>query len=279
MIITEWKRLKGYGDRRIISQGKSRYSPAIVEYEIPIPSKFGLAGESLLFLSDIHWGNSRLDQSPIIELAREIQPKWIVFGGDLTNYACFVDEAFDALAAAFEPFSSSAKIAVPGNWDRRRKRWFPNSIFSSAFAEIGFHYLVNDTLESDGIVFQGLDDAKNGNPRPMPEKMSIERLNCVVSHNPATIAEFSTKSESAWPSKLPTCLALAGHTHGGQIRLPGFGALLTSTKYWKLFEYGLYENKKTGIRLLVTSGIGTNRLPLRLFCDPEIVLARFTDEN
>lgn len=67
-------------------------------------------------------------------------------------------------------------------------------------------------------------------------------------------------------------LVLAGHTHGGQWRLPGFGALLTSSRYWKRYEAGHYRQGET--QLFVSRGIGMEGFGApraRFFCPPEVV--------
>jgi hypothetical protein len=67
-------------------------------------------------------------------------------------------------------------------------------------------------------------------------------------------------------------LYLAGHTHGGQVRLPGWGALVTMSAYGKRFEAGQYRLGPT--TLYVSRGIGLEglRLPrVRFLCPPEIV--------
>ena len=67
-------------------------------------------------------------------------------------------------------------------------------------------------------------------------------------------------------------LYLAGHTHGGQWRLPGFGAILTSSQYWKRYEAGLYREGDTMLHVsrgLGMEGFGVPRA--RLFCPPEVV--------
>ncbi len=67
-------------------------------------------------------------------------------------------------------------------------------------------------------------------------------------------------------------LYLAGHTHGGQWRLPGFGAILTSSRYWKRYEGGHYHQGTTHLyvsRGLGMEGFGTPRA--RFFCPPEVV--------
>lgn len=73
-------------------------------------------------------------------------------------------------------------------------------------------------------------------------------------------------------SEQPVDLYLAGHTHGGQWRVPGFGALLTSSRFWKRYESGYYREGKTHLyvsRGLGMEGFGTPRA--RFFCPPEIV--------
>jgi predicted MPP superfamily phosphohydrolase len=67
-------------------------------------------------------------------------------------------------------------------------------------------------------------------------------------------------------------LYLAGHTHGGQWRLPGFGAILTSSQHWKRYEAGLYQENDSLLyvsRGLGMEGFGTPRA--RIFCPPELV--------
>jgi predicted MPP superfamily phosphohydrolase len=68
-------------------------------------------------------------------------------------------------------------------------------------------------------------------------------------------------------------LYLAGHTHGGQVRLPFYGAIITMSAYGKRFEAGQYRVGAT--TLYVSRGIGMEglRLPrVRFLCPPEIVV-------
>jgi predicted MPP superfamily phosphohydrolase len=65
-------------------------------------------------------------------------------------------------------------------------------------------------------------------------------------------------------------LTLCGHTHGGQVRLPIIGApFVTSRRGVKPYAYGLYAE---GARqLVISAGLGTSHLPVRLMCPPEVV--------
>ena len=68
-------------------------------------------------------------------------------------------------------------------------------------------------------------------------------------------------------------LYLCGHTHGGQLRLPLFGALLTSSAFWKRYEMGRYEEHETTLyvsRGLGVEGFGAPRA--RFLSPPEIII-------
>jgi hypothetical protein len=72
-------------------------------------------------------------------------------------------------------------------------------------------------------------------------------------------------------------LVLSGHTHGGQWCLPGFGALHTSSRYWKRYEGGYRRERAT--HLYVSRGLGMEGFGLpraRFFCPPEVVLVTLT---
>lgn len=66
-----------------------------------------------------------------------------------------------------------------------------------------------------------------------------------------------------------------GHTHGGQICLPGGVPVVTSSRIvGRDFAYGL-KDVPAGGKMFVSRGLGTSIVPMRLFCPPEIVIADF----
>ncbi len=67
-------------------------------------------------------------------------------------------------------------------------------------------------------------------------------------------------------------LILAGHSHGGQVRLPVVGGLVIPYDVGK-YEKGLYETKAG--TLYVNPGIGSYGIPLRILCRPEITVIEF----
>ena len=69
-------------------------------------------------------------------------------------------------------------------------------------------------------------------------------------------------------------LYLCGHTHGGQIRLPGLGAVFTSSRFGRRYDRGLHRLPHGGA-IYTTSGVGLEGMGLpraRFFCPPEVAV-------
>jgi predicted MPP superfamily phosphohydrolase len=251
-----WKKVSGYSGRNIISQGP----PLTVEHAI---SNEKITGKKIVFFSDLHWQGCE-DESAVINAINEQEPDWIVFGGDLIRYTCNIAPAMKLLE---QLKAKELKLAVSGNWDRRTRRWFPRRKWFEYYKASGFKLLVNEGAESKGVYFYGLDDFKTGNPHfgDFPK----DTFNVLISHNPDAPITLSSDKDMECID-----LILSGHTHAGQIRIPAFGAFITSSIYWKKFEYGRFQNKKHKTEMIVSSGIGmTGVPPIRLFSHPEIIVA------
>lgn len=70
--------------------------------------------------------------------------------------------------------------------------------------------------------------------------------------------------------RLGADVVFAGHTHGGQVRLPGLGALVVPSRFGRRFDRGDFD--VDGTRLIVSAGVGADAPPLRLWCRPELVV-------
>ena len=89
-----------------------------------------------------------------------------------------------------------------------------------------------------------------------------DAFNIVLYHHPQGFPE-------TWETR--TNLMLAGHTHGGQVRLPLYGALITLDRFGKRWESGFYEEH--GVKLIVSRGLGCEPgIPeMRFYSPPEVV--------
>ena len=90
-----------------------------------------------------------------------------------------------------------------------------------------------------------------------------EGARVVLVHDPDVVREI------AGLPGVPPAVVLAGHTHGGQIRLPLVGPIHASTHIGRRYARGLHAWR--GVPFLVTSGVGTSLLPIRIGVPPELV--------
>jgi predicted MPP superfamily phosphohydrolase len=90
-------------------------------------------------------------------------------------------------------------------------------------------------------------------------------LNLVLSHTPDNVFRLAEQGAS---------VVFSGHTHGGQIRLPALGSLVVPSRFGRLFDEGHFRVGQTD--LFVTTGIGADMPPVRIYCPPEILVIDIT---
>jgi len=93
----------------------------------------------------------------------------------------------------------------------------------------------------------------------------------LLTHSPDVFPFISKQENQELTKKVD--LTLAGHTHGGQVRIPFVGPLIVPSDYGKKYANGLIT--ENGKQMFVTKGIGTSILPVRFNCMPEIVVINF----
>ena len=97
--------------------------------------------------------------------------------------------------------------------------------------------------------------------RQMLERFVSKHYSVVLSHHPEAFDAYS---------ELGFDLALTGHTHGGQIRLPLLGGLFASGEFFPEYDAGLFQQGNTA--MVVSRGLGNSLFPLRINNRPEIVV-------
>jgi uncharacterized protein len=153
-------------------------------------------------------------------------------------------------------------FAVLGNHDRN----YGAAEVTEALQANGIAVLLDSMrevfFEGVRIGVAGIHDSRRdrASARALLAGLGRERPTIVLAHDPW------------WFSHIPDGphLMLAGHTHGGQICLPGIGALRNASWAPLAWSYGLVEAGER--RMYVTSGLGCSNLPLRIGVPPEFVL-------
>ena len=271
----DWKRVDGINSGVLKYEAAGAFRRVFYRHTLS-PSARNLSGRRILFFSDLHirpqtarafpgslaWRGTEHIRNFLLETTALYHPDHIFFGGDLMAYACCFAECAELFHSLQCP---GRKLGVYGNWDLMRP-WLPDRDWRRAWEQNGLHLLVNSAVQQDGMRIFGLDDYRKGNPEYVQPRKPYA-FECVLAHNPDTVP-LALSPENLYGIDLILC----GHTHGGQIRLPGFGALMTSSRHWKKFEYGLYEHHLTRTRLFVSAGLGVTFIRQRILCPPEAVI-------
>src|SRR5262249_27460200 len=194
-----------------------------------------------------------------------LAPDLVLFGGDYVNMQLFgggrvPPRTIAAILSRLE--APLGRFAILGNHDYI----YGERAVAAAFERNGIpvldHARRSMQFQNHPIDVVGVPDARvtRTEAYALLAGLSAERPTVVLAHDPV------------WFAHLPTGphFMLAGHTHGGQIRLPGIGIVPTATKAPRGWTDGLV--KERGQYLYVTSGIGTSGLPLRWGVPPEFVV-------
>lgn len=181
----------------------------------------------LVQISDLHCDTKVRNEKKLAKLINPLQPDLIVFTGDAINSP----EALPVFKNALAPLRAKiAKLAVAGNIDVAY--WRDRDLF----ANTGFQLLNKKTVKftKNGEVFyvSGLSYKYWPEWPDLLAKVPEGAYSIFLSHIP----DLVEKMKRAKPD-----LYLAGHTHGGQVALPFFGALITMSSYGKKYEAGLYD--------------------------------------
>jgi predicted MPP superfamily phosphohydrolase len=189
---------------------------------------------------------------------REIQrqkPDLILFGGDFLSKYPHVNHVRDYLPQLKAP---DGVFFVRGNHDF----WKSPSRLKRMAEELGWRLLSNS-----GVVLQRGDSPLSiqGLESPYIPLMDSERLQLRASPEPR-LCLVHTPEAFALAREVGAAVAIAGHTHGGQMRLPFFGTVLSGCGASRLLVDGPIVHR--GLRSLTSRGVGAF-FPLRVLCPPE----------
>ena len=217
--------------------------------------------------SDTHLDNNYTikDLEKLVRIINLQEPDIIVFTGDLIDSvddSRYPEHAMETLGRLD---ARLGKVAVFGNHDYGSQGY---RYYREMMEAAGFEVLANEAVRYDaggGMIVNvaGLDDALLGTPdyKKVSGLLTKKYFDIIVMHEPDEIEHFEQDSYE---------LALAGHSHGGQIRLPFIGEISTPPLA-KEYVRGMYE-MGDGRKLYVSSGIGTTTIPVRLMNIPEIAV-------
>ena len=231
----------------------------------------------VVHLTDIHVERITKREEEMLAAVQELQPDLIVLTGDYLN----IDHVYDpltqqhgaqVLSQLSAPYGVYAVLAPGVDKPQAMQQVFGSLdniiVLEDEIQRIDFPgqplYIIGVTttrsLTQDGATLHNL-----------AEQLPTGAYSLLLYHKPDL-------AYAAAQEKID--LYLAGHTHGGQIRLPFYGAVITFSAFGKEFEMGRYQIDQT--TLYVSRGIGMEGLQLprvRFLCPPEIVLLELGGET
>jgi len=221
----------------------------------------------ILHLTDLHVERTTPREIELIQQVHALQPDLILLTGDYPNLDYRrrtttrqdTKAVIDQLSAPYGVFAVSGSVDTPD---------IQSYLFDGNQARLLRDEIYRLPVGDGEIYLMGV--ANLGRER---DAAALARLMEQVPESAYTILLYHTPDLAMETASLGVDLYLAGHTHGGQIRLPLYGAVFTSSIYGKEYESGLYDLGPT--TLYVSRGLGMEGLHLprmRFLCPPEIVL-------
>lgn len=269
MLITRRRLLQGAAATAALGLYAWRIEPHWVEFvtrDLPIahlPSS--LIGRTLVQLSDVHVGPLVDDAyvQGVFDRVTALAPDIVCYTGDLVT---FRDDGFEAQITrmyATPPRGRLATLASTGNHEYG-PRWAHPEIAHRVTAIVGaggIHMLRNAVADVDGLQIAGLDDLWGRQFDSTAAFATLDRTRAMLalSHNPDTADLDAWRGFEGW--------ILAGHTHGGQVRLPFLPPPIVPVKN-RAYTAGAFELPGNR-RMYISRGVG-HFLQVRLDVRPEV---------
>jgi predicted MPP superfamily phosphohydrolase len=220
-------------------------------------------GTTVALLADVHHGPYvPLDYiRHVVGLTNSLKPDIVMLVGDYVSRSPdYIAPGITELGKLEAPLG---RFAVRGNHDN----WESESISRAALAEAKLPDLNNTGvwLEHGGARLRvcGVGDLWTDEQDTAAALGDATPDDAVVllSHNPDFVETLRDPRVG---------LVLSGHTHGGQVVVPGFGAPIVPSRYGQKYLYGLVQGPCT--QVFISRGVGTVSPPVRFLCRPEVVL-------
>lgn len=218
-----------------------------------------LDGYRITFLTDTHVAGfvRRSFYREIVAQVNRFKPDLILLGGDFVTWNRHIALMAETLLSDLQ--SGDGILSVLGNHDY----WAGAEEVKAAMTAKGVRFIINAStkIRRDGaeLPVVGIDEVYRGEPDVDAAFASVKPGPVIgLTHHPDLIDQVERRRLD---------LLLCGHTHGGQIRFPFFGAVVVPSKYESRYASGFH--RVGGVLMYVSRGIGAIP-PVRILCRPEI---------
>ncbi|QDU79068.1 putative metallophosphoesterase [Polystyrenella longa] len=213
---------------------------------------------SILHISDTHMCGTVAQEyfEEVCRLSQELNPDVVIFTGDLLDQMealSWFDSTLNQLSAPL------GRYFILGNHDDELDEQTIRSTMQNAgWIDLGGHTLITQWRDCDVELGGSEVPWMNGHPDWPTEKRDPKTLRIFLTHTP---------DYYQWGVKHSADLVLAGHNHGGQIRIPLIGPVYSPSKTGTRYAAGTFSSGKTVMH--VSRGV-SGQHPLRFHCKPEV---------
>lgn len=246
-----------------------------------IPKEFH--NKKIAFLSDLHNNEFGKDNEGIVELLKKAEPDYIFVGGDmlvskLENDYHIALSLLKKLADRYPVYCGNGNHEARLLWraDENPEAGLLYKKYVEGIKEAGVNHLSNSTdkieLGDAYIYVSELDlskpyykklasvDLESSHVEELIGECRKDSFHILLAHNPAYFDSYIQ-----WGADL----TLSGHVHGGIMRIPFLGGVIDPAYHlFPKYDGGMFE--KDGKRMIVSVGLGTHSIKIRLFNPPKI---------
>ena len=233
-------------------------------YSPRLPEAFD--GFRVVELADLHGKAFGENSEDLLEAVGKAEPDLIAICGDMadekTDWQSMADLAADLVEIAPTVYvSGNHEWAMEAPWD-----------FFALLETTGVTVLHNTyyrlTLEGESIILAGVDDPNGPYDQKTPQAL-VEEIHAACGGDPYILMLAHRNDQLEQWASLGVDTVLAGHGHGGVIRLPFVGGLLgTDRELFPEYTAGLYEQGRTD--MVISRGLGDAGIQFRVFNRPHL---------
>jgi predicted MPP superfamily phosphohydrolase len=237
----------------------------IVEHDVLVPKlPRSLDGFTVAQVTDAHLADLGRVELEAVKAVRRLQVGLVVMTGDIVDHPAGIAVLAELGSALRE--SGAEVLATLGNWEH----WagFVPEGLAAEYRRFGARLLMNEAVSVAGLTIASTDDGYAGAPR---WDQTLSNLGALDKGAPKILLTHSPAMFDLAPVEAPRFdLSLAGHTHGGQLRLGPLSPLVPPGS--GRFVAGFYDTRLG--RAYVSRGTGTSIVPARFLCRPELPVFR-----
>ena len=204
----------------------------------------------LVQFTDVHHKGDRAYLQSVVDKINKLSPEFVCFTGDIVEDTKFLSEALELIQAIKSPV-----YGIPGNHDYWSHADF--DVIAKCFSRTGGAWLLDEEIVTPDGSVNVIGSTCTKAPKVKPR---AGMKNILLIHYPAWVEKLSGQKFD---------LILAGHSHGGQVRIPFYGPLMLPFGV-NQYDLGLFHTPPGP--LYVNAGIGYFHLNVRFNCRPEITV-------